>query len=60
MEDGDKIYEAIVNLKGHFYVCGDVKMADDVTSKVEQIMMKHGNMTSQEAKDYLCHLRVIH
>ena len=43
---------------GHFYVCGDCKMADDVEQTLEEIIQKHGNMTEEEAKEFVAVLRV--
>ena len=58
MEDTDAIYKAIDEEGGHFFVCGDVKMAHDVTSRLEQIIMEKGNMTSERAKQYIVKMRV--
>lgn len=58
MEDADEIFNAIDSENGHFYVCGDVKMAHDVTTKLEQIIMENGRMTPEEAKHYIVTMRV--
>ena len=58
MEDADAIYKAIDEKGGHFFVCGDVKMAHDVTSRLEQIVMEKGNMTAERAKQYIVKMRV--
>ena len=58
MEDADAIYKAIDDKGGHFFVCGDVKMAHDVTSRLEQIVMEKGNMTAERAKQYIVKMRV--
>ena len=58
MEDADAIYKAIDEKGGHFFVCGDVKMAHDVTSRLEQIIMEKGNMTAERAKQYIVKMRV--
>lgn len=31
----NEIYDMLVNKNGHFYVCGDVSMADDVYNSLE-------------------------
>ena len=58
MEDADMIFKAIDEKNGHFYVCGDVKMAHDVTSRLEQIIMENGDMTADKAKQYIVRMRV--
>ena len=52
------IFKAIDEKNGHFYVCGDVKMAHDVTTRLEQIIMYKGGMTSDQAKQYIVRMRV--
>lgn len=51
------VYQTIVKEGGHFYVCGDVKMASDVTATLEKIIMTEGMMTTQDAKNYILKLR---
>ena len=53
------VYKTIVKEGGHFYVCGDVKMASDVTATLEKIIMTEGKMTTQDAKNYILKLRVM-
>lgn len=43
---------------GHFFVCGDVGMASDVTTTLSKIIQEHGKMTSEQAQSYLLKLRV--
>lgn len=43
---------------GHFYVCGDVGMASDVTTTLSKIIQEHGKMTSEQAQSYLLKLKV--
>ena len=48
----------ILNEGGHVYVCGDAKqMAPDVDKALHDCMVKHGNMDSAGATDYLKRLR---
>lgn len=42
---------------GHFFVCGDVGMASDVTTTLSKIIQEHGKMTSEQAQSYLLKLR---
>nr|CBV37021.3 nitric oxide synthase [Stramonita haemastoma] len=50
-------YEAVVKRGGHFYVCGDVSMANDVTKTLEQILMQHGGMEAERAKHFVLKLK---
>ena len=34
-KNASEIYDMLVNKAGHFYVCGDVSMADDVQNSLE-------------------------
>lgn len=43
---------------GHFYVCGDVGMASDVTTTLSKIIQEHGKMSAEQAQSYLLKLRV--
>ena len=36
-----EIYDMLVNKNGHFYVCGDVSMAEDVHTSLEVGSVKH-------------------
>lgn len=53
-----EIYELIYNQNGHFYVCGDVKMAADVTTTLEIVLQCEGKMSIDEAKAYLTDMKV--
>ncbi|XP_075969287.1 nitric oxide synthase-like [Anticarsia gemmatalis] len=52
-EDGADISRMITQEKGHFYVCGDIKMAEDVQQKLKEIIIKHEEMTEEEADDFV-------
>ena len=54
------VYRIIVKECGHFYVCGDVKMASDVTATLEEIIMTEGKMSPQDAKDFIRKLQVMY
>ncbi|KAG8182789.1 hypothetical protein JTE90_018662 [Oedothorax gibbosus] len=43
-EISDKVYKEIVEDRGHFYVCGDVSMAEDVNQTLRTIIQEHGHM----------------
>ncbi|XP_074640312.1 nitric oxide synthase-like protein [Tubulanus polymorphus] len=51
------IYKTIHKNGGHFYVCGDVSMAADVTTTLELIIQSEGNMTNEAAKAYVLNMR---
>lgn len=50
-----EVFDLIVNKKGHFYVCGDVRMAADVTHTLELALQQH--MSLDEAKEYVNQMR---
>ena len=52
------MYEAIVKKGGHFYVCGDVQMASDVTETLCKIIQNKGKMSATEAQTYMLKLKV--
>lgn len=56
-KNAEDVYNCIVKQNGHFYVCGDVKMASDVTATLEKILASEGNMTIQDAKNFIMKLR---
>ncbi|KAK3612608.1 hypothetical protein CHS0354_042117 [Potamilus streckersoni] len=57
IRNSKEVYNSIVLEKGHFYVCGEAKMAADVTSALETIFGKEGNMSAQDAKNIILKLR---
>ncbi|WAR01184.1 NOS1-like protein [Mya arenaria] len=56
-QNSTAVFRCIVKQSGHFYVCGDVKMASDVTATLEKIVATEGNMASQDAKSLIMKLR---
>ena len=57
-KNGTEVYETIVKNGGHFYVCGDVQMASDVTETLCKIIQNYGKMSAGEAQSFLLKLRV--
>ena len=53
-------YDAVVKRGGHFYVCGDVSMANDVTKTLQKILAQYGGMQSEEAKNFVLKLKVMY
>ncbi|GIY63295.1 nitric oxide synthase, salivary gland [Caerostris darwini] len=45
-EISDKVYKEVVQERGHFYVCGDVSMAEDVNQTLRAIIQEHGHMNT--------------
>ncbi|XP_039746679.1 nitric oxide synthase-like protein isoform X1 [Pararge aegeria] len=52
-QEGAEIHDLLVNKGGHFYVCGDCKMAEDVNQKLRGIIKKHGNMTDEQVQNFM-------
>ncbi|XP_058799933.1 nitric oxide synthase, salivary gland-like [Phymastichus coffea] len=55
--EAKNIYKMLVHEKGHFYVCGDCTMAEDVYQTLKQIIKTHGNMTEHKVENYMLSLR---
>lgn len=56
--EASQIYTMVVYEHGHFYVCGDCTMAEDVYQTLKQIIQTHGQMTDKEVEAYMLSLRV--
>ena len=52
------IHDLIFNKKGHIYICGDVKMAAEVTNVIEIGLKEKCQMSLDEAKAYVNDMRV--
>ncbi|KAH9512565.1 hypothetical protein Btru_038802, partial [Bulinus truncatus] len=57
LSNAPHVYETIVKKGGHFYVCGDVSMAHDVTRTLEAIFQDQGGMGAEEASLLVTKLR---
>ncbi|XP_015598208.1 nitric oxide synthase, salivary gland [Cephus cinctus] len=55
--ESSQIYNMIVHEHGHFYVCGDCTMAEDVYQTLKQIIQSHGQLTDKEVEAYMLSLR---
>jgi len=51
------VVEKIVEQNGHFYVCGDVKMANGVSDALIKVLMTHGKMNKLEAHNYVTQMK---
>lgn len=57
LEKGKEVYQWLEE-GAYFYVCGDAqKMAKDVNHALRSIIMLHGGMTEEKAKEYMDYLR---
>jgi len=56
--EAPQIYTMVVHDRGHFYVCGDCTMAEDVYQTLKQIIQTHSQMTDKEVEAYMLSLRV--
>lgn len=55
--EAPQIYKMVVYEHGHFYVCGDCTMAEDVYQTLKQIIQTHSQMTDKEVEAYMLSLR---
>ncbi|XP_065208793.1 nitric oxide synthase, salivary gland isoform X2 [Planococcus citri] len=55
--EAEKLYKEIVTERGHFYVCGDCKMAEDVYQTLRTIIQEKSGMTYAQAESYLLRMR---
>ncbi|CAG5012022.1 unnamed protein product [Parnassius apollo] len=55
-DEGANITHMILEERGHIYVCGDCKMAEEVKQKLKQIINTHANMAEDEAEDFILEL----
>ncbi|CAG5122629.1 unnamed protein product, partial [Candidula unifasciata] len=57
LSNGALVYDLIVKKGGHFYVCGDVSMAHDVTRTLEVVLQEQGQISPEEASKFVTKLR---
>ncbi|KAK3105583.1 hypothetical protein FSP39_001033 [Pinctada imbricata] len=58
LKNEDRIYHQLMRKGGHSYVCGDVIMASEVESTLEQILQNKGNMSTEDVAKCLSDLKV--
>ena len=56
--EAENIYNILVIEKGHFYVCGDCTMAEDVYQTLKQIIKTHSKLLDNEVESFMLSLRV--
>lgn len=52
-KNAGETWKLINDQGGHIYVCGGVKMGNDVMETLKRIVSERGNMSLEKAKDYL-------
>ncbi|XP_061712007.1 nitric oxide synthase-like [Cydia pomonella] len=55
-EEGQAITRMLMEEGGHFYVCGDCKMAEEVQQTLKQILQQHTNFSELEAEHFIMSL----
>ena len=53
------VFDTLCKNSGHLYVCGDVKMANDVENTLKKIFVKEGEMEEEEAEKWIQEMKVI-
>ena len=54
----DQVLHVLHKEQGHLYVCGDVRMARDVTHTLKQLMAAKLSLSEEEVEDYFFQLKV--
>ncbi|XP_017771545.1 PREDICTED: nitric oxide synthase, salivary gland [Nicrophorus vespilloides] len=57
LKEASEIFKLLVIEKGHFYVCGDCTMAEDVYHTLKTIIQRFGNMSEAQVDNYMLRLR---
>ena len=56
--DRDLVCSALLDQDGHFYVCGDITMAADVESTLQDMMQEYMSTSQTGAANFIRELRV--
>lgn len=56
-EEALDICEKLLSKQAHFYVCGDVKMADDVCKTLQTLLQEYAAMSQGEAQETIDKLK---
>ncbi|XP_060064662.1 nitric oxide synthase 1-like [Ylistrum balloti] len=56
-QNGKEVFEQILRRGGHVYVCGDVQMANDVSTTLCKIIQEFGKLSAEDAKFVMLKLR---
>ena len=52
-EEADTVVQLLIARGAHFYVCGDISMANDVSHTLHSILTHNAAMTDQEARSFV-------
>uniref|UniRef100_UPI00398EFA45 nitric oxide synthase, inducible-like n=1 Tax=Pristiophorus japonicus TaxID=55135 RepID=UPI00398EFA45 len=52
-----EIYKVLHKENGHIYICGEIKMAQDVTETLKDIIAKQGGMNIEDAEEFITELK---
>ncbi|XP_026757602.2 nitric oxide synthase-like isoform X1 [Galleria mellonella] len=55
-DEGAEVTRLLLDKDGHFYVCGDCKMAEEVQQKLKSIIKKQAKMSDEEVDDFMLEL----
>ncbi|XP_039747140.1 nitric oxide synthase-like [Pararge aegeria] len=55
-DEGPNITRMLLDEGGHFYVCGDCKMAEEVQQKLKDVIKRHARYSDEEADDFILYL----
>lgn len=58
LKEAKMVYEIIAVERGHFYVCGDCKMAENVLQTLKSIIQEQSGMSAAQADNFMLGLRV--
>ena len=56
--DAAVVTQHVMQHGAHYYVCGDVTMAQDVGETLERVISQHGGMDDSEAAEYVLQMKV--
>ena len=55
---GSSVYKFITDEKGSVYICGGIVMAEGVENTLENILKQFGEMSDQDAINYIERMKV--
>ena len=57
-QNAEEVCNFLTNQNSHFYVCGDVTMASDVTKSLESILQNHSAFSLAESQALIAEMKV--
>ncbi|XP_057655799.1 nitric oxide synthase-like protein isoform X1 [Diorhabda carinulata] len=57
VREAAEIYRLLVGEKGHFYICGDITMAENVYQTLRNIIQNYGELNDADVQSYMLQLR---